>query len=145
METRFFSFLLVLMALFACEGGIRNGNELSKKQRAYITELGLLEENEQILMFSSSLDIKTSGNFFTDKRIAAYWIDDDKTKTSINTAYYEDIDSIKIKDLSHALTYASYLQVFADSIRFKVYVDGDSTEVYQFFNEAIDLWNSKGD
>src|SRR5689334_20637158 len=124
--------------LLSCDHSARNGAEFSASERKYIEQLGLLDNNETIILFDGQSDFKTSGNFFSDKRIASYWIDKkDETKSSIDFAFYSEIDTILTKDLSHALTYASYLEVVKrDGKTFKVYVDGDSTEVQAFFDRA---------
>jgi hypothetical protein len=131
--------------LMSCDHRARNGTELSKADKDYIKELGLLDENETIILFDRQSDFRTSGNFFTDKRIASYWIDKrDETKSSVNFGLYSEIDTILTKDLSNALTYASYLEVVKhDGKTFKVYVDGDSDEVRTFFDLAISEWSVK--
>lgn len=131
--------------LLSCDHSARNGTELSQADRDYIKELGLLDENETIILFDGQSDFKTSGNFFSDKRIASYWIDKrDKTKSSVDFGLYSEIDTILTKDLSRALTFASYMEVVKhDGKTFKVYVDGDSTEVRTFFDRAISEWSVK--
>nr|WP_294944796.1 hypothetical protein [uncultured Mucilaginibacter sp.] len=113
----------------------------------YLKKIGLMEKNEHVILFENH-DGKPfaahpqSGNFFTDKRIAAYWIDKDPKLTSKNFAYYRDIDSITVKDRSTALTYASYLTVYKhDGRKFKVFVDGNRRKVDYFFKSALEEWS----
>jgi hypothetical protein len=131
--------------LLSCDHSTRNGTELSQADRDYIKGLGLLDDNENIILFDGQSDFKTSGNFFSDKRIASYWIDKrDKSKSSVDFGLYSEIDTILTKDLSRALTYASYMEVVKhDGKTFKVYVDGDSTEIRTFFEQAISEWRTK--
>jgi hypothetical protein len=131
--------------LLSCDHSARNGTELSQADRDYIKGLGLLDDNENIFLFSGQSDFKTSGNFFSDKRIASYWIDKrDKTKSSADFVLYSEIDTILTMDLSRTLTYASYMQVVKhDGKTLMVYVDGDSTEVRTFFERAISEWRVK--
>jgi hypothetical protein len=131
--------------LVSCDHRARNGTELSETDRDYIKGLGLLDENETIILFDGQSDFKTSGNFFTDKRIASYWIDKrDHTRSSVDFGLYSEIDTILTKDLSNALTYASYLEIVKrDGKTFKVYVDGDSAKVRTFFDLAISEWSVK--
>lgn len=138
--------ILTTGAIFlSCQHRARPGTKLSQADRDYINGLGLLEDNENIILFDGQSDLKTSGNFITDKRIASYWIDrGDKTKSSVDFGFYNEIDTILTKDLSRTLTYASYLEVVKhDGKTFKVYVDGDSTEVRTFFERAISEWRIK--
>lgn len=98
--------------LFSCDSGFQRGSEISKDDIEFIKGLGILDDNEKLILFDKQSDIRTSGNFFSDKRIASYWIDKrDQTKTSIDFGLYPEIDTILTKDLSKALTYASYLEV----------------------------------
>jgi hypothetical protein len=56
-------------------------------------------------------------------------------------ALYEEVDTLVTKDLTASLTYASYLEVLKKNGQsFKVFVDGDSAEVFKFFDKAIMLW-----
>lgn len=131
--------------LLSCDHSARNGTELSEADRDYLKGLGLLEDNENVILFDRQSDFETSGNFFSDRRIASYWIDKrDETKSSVDFGLYSEIDTILAKDLSHSLTYASFLEVVKhDGKTFKVYVDGDSNEVRTFFNRAISAWRAK--
>ena len=75
-KTLLFSFLL----LSACNH-IETGDALSKTDIQRIQKLNLLDKGEKIYKFYSEFKNEVAGNFFTDKRIAKYWIDEkDKTK-----------------------------------------------------------------
>jgi hypothetical protein len=137
--------LICLMFLTFCNNHTKTADKLSKAEINYIKGLGILDENEPILLFDTQggVDgIKVSGNFFTNKRIASYWIDNqNKSKTSINFAFYYNIDTIIATPCISSLTNASYLTVKQkDQNTFKVYNDGDSSEVWNFFNKAIAEW-----
>jgi len=139
------AFFAIATILSSCEHHTRKGTSLSEADRNYIKHLGLLDDHEKIILFDGQSDFETSGNFFSDKRIASYWIDKrDNNKSSVNFGLYNEIDTILTKDLSRALTYASYLEVVKrDGTTFKVYVDGDSTQVWTFFQGAITAWKMK--
>jgi len=48
----------------------------------------LLDKDEKIYKFDSEFKSDVAGIFFTDKRLAKYWIDKkDKTKDQISFAY----------------------------------------------------------
>jgi hypothetical protein len=139
--------MVILSSLYiSCSYKSKQGDELSTSQLNYIKSLGLLDE-EKIILFDTQADLKTSGNFFTDKRLASYWIDKrDSSKNSIQSAFYAEIDSIKTKDLTKSLTYASFLKITKhDGTNFHVYIDGDSAEVWTFFNRAITTWKKTKD
>jgi hypothetical protein len=134
---------IVLMILSSCSL-ISTNDRLTDKDLEYIGSLGLLDKNEGVQIFSSSMTKKTSGNFVTNKRIAAYWIDKDKKKSFKNFAYFDDIAKIGSMDLTQAWTYASYLIITKkDSSSFKVYIDGDRKEYSKFVNIAVDNWKRR--
>ncbi len=111
---------------------------MTEDEISYIQGLGILDEKEKIILFDSQMDIKTSGNFISDKRLASYWIDKrDKRKNEVNFVYYKDIDTITYKDLSKSLTYASFLEaVKKDGKKMKVYVGGDNNAIRYFYKVA---------
>ncbi len=126
------------MILSSCGLGSKEGADLSKDEIAYVQSLGILGEDEKIILFNSQLDTETSGNFISDKRLASYWIDKrDNSKTKVSYVYYEDIDTIVFKNLYKSLTYASFLEVVKKSGgKMRIYVDGDSSVVWHFYNVA---------
>ncbi len=132
--------VIAVCSLIACNK-IKSGNELHRQETNYIRQLGLLDDHEQIIKFYSNYKFRNAGNFFTEKRIAKYWIDKkDSSKTEITYALYNDILSI---DSTTAVpsTHCPYLLITRkDSTRFKVFVNGKQTEVKNFFAEAIHKW-----
>ncbi|MDB5091018.1 MAG: hypothetical protein JWR09_5012 [Mucilaginibacter sp.] len=133
---------IILVFLFSsCLPGIKKGTDISRNHIDYIKKLGILSDNERILLFVSQGRMKVSGNFFTDKRIAAYWIDETHKENSfIKSAFYKEIDSIAphlIKKANHS----SYLEVYKNNgQKFKVYAEAGSGETNYFFEEAIAEW-----
>ena len=129
------------MILISCNGGIKNGTELTQTDLNYIEKIGLKNEDEKIILFDSQLDNETSGNLITDKRLASYWIDKEKNINKINFAYYSEIDTLLTKDLSKSLTYASFVKVIKnDKTEFKVYVDDNGKNTKYFFEKAMIEW-----
>lgn len=142
-------FGLAALLVVSCSRNLETGKDLSNSDIDFIRSLGVLDKNESIILFDSQggvfYGLKTSGNFFTDKRIASYWIDDrDTSKTNIEYAFYKDVDTIWRYPKYRSLTLASYLEVHKkDGTRFKVYVSADSATTWQFFNRALGEWNRK--
>lgn len=130
--------LLLISTLISCTVNDRTESDLQPDEIQFIKDLGLLENGESIEMFESNGGMKgykQSGNLITDKRIASYWLEDNKDE--LYSAFYSEIDSIAETDLISKLTYASYLTVFkSDGTNFKVYVDADSLRTYTFFEKA---------
>jgi hypothetical protein len=78
--------LSVGLIVSSCGGDPETSDDLSKQDKEFIKKLGILDDQENIILFDSQGGgfnaLKTSGNFFTDRRIASYWIDSrDTTKT----------------------------------------------------------------
>ena len=141
---RFYIFTAIaITSLTACEK-IRSGSELQYDEISYIKKLGLLDKQEQIIKFYSNYKFKNAGNFFTEKRIAKYWIDEhDSKKTDIRYALYNDIIAIdSTSDVPS--TYCPYLLITRkDKSQFKVFVNGKKSEVKNFFSEVIDTWSQQ--
>lgn len=134
---------IILYTLPSCQPGVQKGSAISPNHINYIRSLGLLDENERIILFDSQYKIRVSGNFFTDKRIAAYWTDErDTSKSHVNNAFYPDIDSIKTHYVRKSND-VSYLEVFkSGGKKFRVYVKADNAETRYFFDSAIAKWKA---
>lgn len=134
-------FFFLFAILFSC-GMDKDEASLNSKDISYIKRLGILDKGETIELFESNggLDgIKQSGNFITPNRIASYWIEDDNRR--IESAYFNEVDSMSLTDLVSKLTYASYITVYkSDGHHFEVYVDADSSRTYQFYEHALQNW-----
>jgi len=136
---------ILFFVLTACHS-ITTGDKLSKDDTQRIQQLGLLDNDERIIKFYSEFKNSVAGNFFTSKRLANYWQDEDnKNKNEINTAYYPDIISIDTVCYAGA-TYSPYLLVTRrDSSSFKVCFDGNKDEIRKTFIEAIEMWRKNKD
>jgi hypothetical protein len=125
-----------------CSPGTINGGKLSKDDVSYIRSLGLLEEGEEIKTFSSSLNIRTSGNFFTNKRIASYWQFEKSPRNNyIKSAKYDEIKTIKVEygdnlELSHSL-----IVNLKDGTSFNVYFDCNIKEIEEISVEVTKFIN----
>lgn len=120
---------------------IETGNTLDKETVSLIKSLGLLEENEQIMKYYSNFEKDKAGSFFTNKRVAHYWLDDrnmDKNDTTF--AFYKDI--INIDTIYNVPgTFSPYVEItLKDSTSFKAYVEGHRGEISSFFKDVIQTW-----
>lgn len=131
----------MLFVLSSCQPGIQRGDSISRNHINYIRGIGLLAGDEHIILFDSQYRIRVSGNFFTNRRIAMYWVNiRDTTKKTTNYAFYSDIDSIKTQYFKVSAD-ISYLDVYkSDGKKFKVFVKADSIETKYFFDSAIAEW-----
>ena len=130
-----------LVLLVSCNK-IETNDTLNKSDISLIQDLNLIDENERIIKFYSEYRKENSGNFFTNKRVAKYWIDkEDESKNVINSAFYKDIKSIDTI-YNAGLTYCPYLMISKiDGTSFKISVEGDKTEVKSFFEDLLKEWD----
>jgi hypothetical protein len=137
--------LLLITSSLAGFSKVYNGEQLSPKTLQRLQYLGLLNPGERVYQFYSNApnQAASAGNFYTSKRIAQYWLDDDKRKTQLNFAYYKDIARLDPTYLDKTLTYVSYLVVTRkDGSQFRVYVGGQKPTVSAFFDHAIAHWRA---
>ncbi|HUN03765.1 MAG TPA: hypothetical protein PLS00_12985 [Niabella sp.] len=127
---------------FSACNRIESGKTLNESDIKYIQGLGLLDENEIIYRFYSEFKKRNAGNFFTDKRIATYWIDErDEGKNELSFAFYGDIVSIDTV-YNAGLTFSPYMLVKkSNDQQFKVSVGGSRDQIKSFFEEALKQWN----
>jgi hypothetical protein len=130
-----------LIFFSSCKNKIETSDTLSKQDIELIQKLKLLDKDERIYKFYSEFKKNVAGNFYTEKRIASYWLDEhDTSKNKIEFAYYKDIIKIDTTYFAGA-TYCSYLLVTRkDNSNFKICVEGEKLEITEFFNDAINKW-----
>ncbi len=135
-------FISALLHLASCSSKNKNEHNLTTKDLQFIRELGILDADEEILLFESNGGIsglKRSGNFVTEKRVASYWIENNLTEMSF--AIYSQIDSMKLNNKTTAITLASSITIYAnDNTTFELYIDADSARLNQFYNQTLQLW-----
>ncbi|WP_426485907.1 hypothetical protein [Flavobacterium sp. 2] len=136
-------FTMFLVFFFSCNK-IENNKSLNQEDIKYIQNLKILDKNEVILKFYSEFKKEFAGNFFTDKRVATYWIDKrNSEKNTIDFAFYSSIS--KIDTVYNAgLTYCPYALITKnDGSSFKVSVDGDKQEIKSFFEGLLHEWHKR--
>ena len=134
-----FVFVFILL-LLSCNK-IETVETLSKHDIERIKKLKLLDDDETIYRFYSEYNNKVAGDFFTNKRLAKYWLDEkNKTRNEVSSAFYPDVKSIDTVYYAGA-TYCPYLLVTKkDDSQFKVCVNGERQEIKSFFDEALNAW-----
>jgi hypothetical protein len=134
----------LLLFCSACGNKIETADTLTKQDFDRLYSLQLLDTNERLYKFYSEFKNSVAGNFYSDKRLASYWLDErDPSKNKVEYAYYKNI--VKIDTVYYAgATYCPYMRITrTDSSSFKVCVDGKRQEITDFFNEAIRIWKDK--
>lgn len=139
----YFNVTFFLLLIISCNK-IENSKSLDKKDIEYIKSLGLLEDDETIYGFYSQFKNSVAGNFYTNQRLASYWIDErDSNKNEVKFAYYNQITKIDTV-YNVGVTYCPYLLVTkANDSTFKVSVDGDKKEIIIFYEGVIREWEKK--
>ncbi len=137
---KYFNILFILLLLISCNK-IENSKTLDKKDIEYIKSLGMLEDGENIYGFYSQFKNSVAGNFFTNQRIATYWIDKRNSKRNIvKFAYYNEIRKID-PVYSVGVTYSPYMLVtMVNDSTFKVCVDGEKEEIKAFYEGVLREW-----
>ncbi len=117
------------------------GRKLPKSTIKFIHKLGILESNEEILFFYTSLTNETSGNYITKKRVASYW--QNKTspqKNYIKSAFYSEIDSIGIKYGDGFEFTSSFVIKKKDGEKFEVYFNHTKENMDKLYGKVKELW-----
>lgn len=122
---KYYIVILALFTLISCNK-IETNQTLDKEDIKYIKSLNLLTDGENIYKFYSEYKKDVAGNFYTDRRIATYWIDErNSKKNEINYAYYKEIKKIDTV-FNTGVSYSPYILVTkTNGMTFKVSVDGD--------------------
>ena len=99
------------------------------------------EGTEKVQKFYSEFRKKNADNFYTNKRIATYWIDErNKEKNEISFAFYPNIKSIDTF-YDAGITYSPYMLITKfDNTQFKVSVSGKKEHVKSFFEDTLQQW-----
>lgn len=133
---------IIFVFLLSCQS-IQTGKNVNNSTIKLIKSLGLLAEDEQIIKYYSNYTERRAGNFFTNRRIAHYWLDEhDQSKNDTSFAYYESIVAI---DTIYAVpdTFSPYMRITrSDSTTFKVFVGGSLEQIKVFFEDAIRIWRN---
>lgn len=132
--------LIVLICLVSCNK-IETHQTLNQDDLNFIKGLKLLDEKETVYKFYSEDTKKTAGNFFTNKRVAPYWIDKRNSKNNkLDFAFYKDIIKIDTGKIAGA-TYCPYALITKrDHTKFEVSVDGSRQEKKSFFEGLLYQW-----
>lgn len=136
---------LFLFCLLSCSSNhIETEGSLSKSDIEYIRSLNLISPNEKVYKFYSEFKKRNAGNFYTDKRIAKYWIDErNSDRNQLFSAFYPEIKSIDTF-YNPGVTFCPHMLVTKlDGTQFKVCADGTREEIKSFFEGALKLWNQK--
>lgn len=135
-----FCFALLSLLLVSCTY-IETGADLSADEVAFIRSVGLLAPDETIHHFYSNFTLRKAGSFYTDQRMAHYWLDGKDTRQHHREyAFYADITAVE--PIFHVPDFDSpYLLVRRnDQTTFRVYMDGHPEQMQQFYQGALDAW-----
>lgn len=133
---------IVAFSLLSCNRG-QNGDVLGEADIKRMKTLNILDEGEGVLKFYSEYKKENVGNFFTDKRIAKYWIDPrDNAKDQVFSVFYSDVKSLDTVYNAGA-TYCPYVLVTKiDGSSFKVCAGSKRQDVVSFFEAIMAQWKA---
>ena len=132
--------IIYSILLSSCSEKIINGNDLPSSTISHIKKLGILDNNEQILYFYSSLNNRVSGNFITKKRIASYWQNKTSNENYIKQAYYDEIKSITINHGDGFEFSSAFIIELNNGQNFNVYFNDNRENINKLYNELLNIW-----
>lgn len=138
-----FSFFFALALLASSCTSPKNipGESLTQEQENYLRELFVLDAEEVIVTYNDSYRFNTHGSFYTNKRVAGYWVGEDQSQNNIVSVLYEDIKSMTLSDMSGSQGSPSFILITKKNGRsVQVFVDGKSKEVGAFFEGVQGYW-----
>ncbi len=121
--------------------GVMKGDKLGEEDLSYMASLGILDDDEEIILFSSNFDIIQSGNYYSNKRLASYWQYKKSPRNNyIKSAKYDEIDSIKAVQggFKAAPKIVAYL---ANGERMEFYFDCENSEVSGIKDDILQYMN----
>lgn len=136
--------VLLLVITTSCSSGTLQGDDIPSTASERIKQLGLIDEDEKVLYFSTALDHYVSGNFITQNGIGSYWQYKDSRDNYKRFVLFDSIDSISIiYGDGFERTSALSLELVSGEA-FNVHFNGNEDEFDIVFSGAINLWeNSK--
>lgn len=137
------SISIFIMLLFSnCDDRPIKGNRVPIDLKQKILEMGILDKNEEIILFYPSYDNKRYGNFYTNKRIACYWLESKrKNENYVQSAYYSEIKSIELK-YGDGFEFTSALIIELESgEKFNVYFNDTNENIDTLYKDVLKYWN----
>ncbi len=143
---KFLNLFLFFLFIISCQNKIESNATLNSEDLQRLKNMKLLDKDEKVIQFYSEYKNKVAGSFFTDKRIANYWLNDrDILKNKVDFAFYEDIKTIE-PFFKVGITYSPYILVTKSNNKtFKAYVNGTEKEKDKFLVEAVNMWKKSKD
>lgn len=135
--------IITLSLLFSsCSAKIVDGTKLPISTITHIQKLGILEKDERILYFYTSFNIRTSGNFITERRVASYWQCNSPKDDYIKSAFYNEIKSINVRYGDGFEFTSAFIIELNNGHKFEVYFNGSKEEIDKLYKKIIYLWEN---
>lgn len=133
---------LLVVALSACSTSTNiPGETLEREQENHLRELFELEAQEAIITLNNLPSAVSNGSFYTDQRVAGYWISENQSGNNLVSVRYEDVKSMTLSDLSGSRGQASFILITKKNGRsVQIFVDGKSKEVGDFYDGVQRSW-----
>lgn len=143
---KYFNIILIIIftQLFISCGyeRVKSGDDLTTAQINHMQELGILDKGEEILYCSTNMNYNVSGNIITEKRIAHYWLD--KENRNIESAYYDEIDTILIGKYGDSFESTSfYIVKKKNGKSFNVYFNWEKEDIDLVYQKVLEIWKKK--
>lgn len=138
---KFLLLSIVALLLSGCDDQPLREGDIPKEIIDYVDSMYELDQDETLLIFSSKLEYKYQGSFFTNKRIGAYWLYENATPDKyIKYALWEEVESMSFK-YGDGWTKASLI-IFdiKDGSEFSTKFNTDTIQTNLLYKEVKGLW-----
>ncbi len=138
---RVFYISIIVFFITSCKfEKIENGKNLSPQIIVKLKSLNLIDDGEIIQKFYSNFEKESAGSFFSDKRVAHYWINSDNMY-DISFAFYHEIAAIDTVCNGPVEFDCPYILIKEKNENtFKLFIEGTEFEKKEFYNELIKFW-----
>jgi len=137
-----------LVLLASCSDGERGLGELTEQEITHIRSLGLLDSGEVVLQLHSNgtgrNPVMQAGNFYTERRIARYWMEKDPNENKIKTVWLAEVDTL-IPHFNNAWPASSFIEVRTGPHSwFNLYVNGEGRDAMAntFYEGLMAQWKN---
>ena len=116
------------------------GKMLTRWDLDYFKELGIHEDGETVLYFYSAamFSKKNDGNFFTDRRVVSYWVENGET--FVESAEYDAIANIAI-GYSDSVMEDTQIDIRRDDgTEFQLYISNEMKKDKEFSERLMEIW-----
>ncbi len=133
---KFIACAVLIMVSVGCGRSTNTVGPVLPELEKHLVAIGLLDPQEAVLGFTTNHNDEEARAFFTNKRIAWYWLNEkDTTQNSKHSAYYPEISTASLT-LSNRWDDAHFITIKTiGANEFNAYLGGSKEFAQSFFDE----------